>query len=64
MNDPAGSFLSQARPTTLAGFIQACGPRLWQRRLAALGAKAQGGQRRGKVVVQRHALELTIDRRP
>ncbi|MBN8891614.1 MAG: hypothetical protein BGP12_12265 [Rhodospirillales bacterium 70-18] len=62
MNDPAGSFLPEARPTTLAAFIAACGRQLWQRRMAALAAQAQGGQRRGKAAVQRHALELTIDR--
>lgn len=62
MHDPTGSFLTLARPTTPAAFIAACGKRLWQRRMAGLAERAQAGQNRGKAALQRHALELTLNR--
>ncbi len=60
MPDP--SFLPSPRPTTGAAFIDMCGPRLWQRRIADIAARAQDGQRSGRALLQRHAMELAIDR--
>jgi len=58
----SGSFLPVPRPGTCAAFIQICGARLWRRRLVEIVARARDGQRSGKALLQRHAIELAIDR--
>ncbi len=62
MSIVSGSFLPASRPGTCAAFIQICGTRIWQRRLAAIAARAKVGQRGAKALAQRHAIELAIDR--
>lgn len=62
MPDPTAPFLPPARPTTCAAFIAMCGPRLWQRRMADIAARARAGQRSGRALLHRHAMELAIDR--
>lgn len=45
-----------------AAVIRIAGPRAWQKRIADLAARARGGQRSGRALLQRHAIEIAIDR--
>lgn len=42
--------------------ITAIGRPLWQRRIAEIVGWTKGGQRSGRAILQRHAVELTLDR--
>jgi hypothetical protein len=46
----------------VAAFIAAAGRQTWQRRMAEVVGWTRGGQRSGRALLQRHAVELTIDR--
>ena len=58
----SGSFLPAPLPGTVAAFIRLCGSKQWRARMAALSERALGGQRGGRALAQRHAMELAIDR--
>jgi hypothetical protein len=49
-------------PIDAARFIRLAGPRAWCRRMADIAAKCGNGHRAGRAALQRHLLELTIDR--
>jgi hypothetical protein len=49
-------------PTSLEAFVEGFGVRAWQERLAELGAAASCPTRIGRATLQRHAIELTIER--
>lgn len=55
-------FLLPPQPATAAAFIRLVGAKPWKSRMAELAARAACGQRGGKALVQRHAIELTLDR--
>lgn len=48
--------------TTTAAFVELVGKRVWQTRVAELGRAAAERTRAGKALMQRHAVELTIER--
>jgi hypothetical protein len=47
---------------SIQAMIDVAGAGAWSRRMAELGRGATGGQRASRALVQRHALELTLDR--
>jgi len=62
MLDVTGNFLPAPLPGTAAAFLRLSGVRPWRARMAALAERAREGQRGGRALLQRHALELAIDR--
>jgi hypothetical protein len=48
--------------TALNAFVEAFGVRSWRERLAELEAAASDGTRAGRAALQRHVIELTIER--
>jgi hypothetical protein len=48
--------------STAKAFIRLAGGRLWARRMAEFGQSASAGPHNRRALVQRHALELTLDR--
>ena len=58
----SGSFLPAALPGTAAAFIRLCGGKQWRTRIAELTRRAGDGQRSGKALAQRYAMELAIAR--
>ena len=55
-------FLLPPQPASAAAFIRLVGAKPWQARMAELADRAGCGLRGGKALVQRHAIELTLDR--
>ena len=55
-------FLLPPQPATAAAFIRLVGAKPWKSRMAELAERACCGVRGGKALVQRHAIELTLDR--
>ena len=55
-------FLLPPQPATAAAFIRLVGAKPWKTRMAELAERACCGVRGGKALVQRHAIELTLDR--
>ena len=55
-------FLPPPQPATAAAFVRLVGARLWKTRMAELAERAGCGLRGAKALVQRHAIELTLDR--
>lgn len=55
-------FLLPPQPATAAAFIRLAGAKPWKTRMAELAERACCGVRGGKALVQRHAIELTLDR--
>ena len=49
-------------PASLEAFVEGVGVRVWEERLAELGAAAAYPTRVGRATLQRHAIELTIER--
>ena len=49
-------------PTDAARFIRLAGTAAWRRRMAHVAATCGNGHRAGRAALQRHLLELTIDR--
>ncbi len=49
-------------PSPLETFVHAVGADLWQTRLSALGAASTPGSRLGSHLLQRHCIEMTIER--
>jgi hypothetical protein len=49
-------------PVALDAFVGLAGPRLWAARMAEIHARAASGPRAGRLVRQRHAMELAIGR--
>jgi hypothetical protein len=49
-------------PTLIRRFADIVGSRLWNARIAEIGRAGALGQRAGRVLLQRHALELTLER--
>jgi len=62
MLDVTGTFLPTPLPGTAAAFRRLVGIRPWRARMAELAKRARAGQRGGRALQQRHALELAIDR--
>lgn len=58
----SGAFLPTAQPATAAAFQRLVGAKPWRIRMADLTERARCGQRGGRALIQRHALELTLDR--
>jgi hypothetical protein len=56
------NFLLPPQPATVAAFIRLVGAKPWKSRMAALAGRAACGLRGGKALIQRHAIELTLDR--
>ncbi len=48
--------------SALQALVKAAGPGVWRKRVAELAEWAKGGQRSGRALLQRHAVELTIER--
>lgn len=55
-------FLPPPQPAAAAAFVRLVGARPWKTRMAELAERAGCGLRGGKALVQRHAIELTLDR--
>ena len=55
-------FLPPPQPAAAAAFVRLVGARPWKARMADLAERAGCGLRGGKALVQRHAIELTLDR--
>jgi hypothetical protein len=53
---------SDAAAVCLSNFIEAVGKRVWTKRLVDLRARCRTGQRAARVLAQRYAIELTLDR--
>ena len=49
-------------PSDAARFIKLAGPARWRRRMVEVAAMCGAGGRAGRAALQRHLLELTIDR--
>jgi hypothetical protein len=62
MSVVSGTFLPEAKPSSIAAFLRLAGERAWAKRIADLTERARCGQRGGRALIQRHALELTLDR--
>ena len=58
----SGSFLPAPLPGTAAAFIRLCGTKAWRCRMVELSERARAGQRGGRALAQRHAIEMTLDR--
>lgn len=50
------------KPGAIAAFVKIAGAVPWRRRMAELGERARSGPHGGRGVIQRHAIELTLDR--
>ena len=49
-------------PAHIAAFVKIAGAVPWRRRMAELGERARAGAHGGRGLIQRHAIELTLDR--
>lgn len=54
--------LPMPKPAAIAAFVKIAGAVPWRRRRAELGERARSGPHGGRTSIQRHAIELTLDR--
>ena len=62
MRDITDGFLPAPLPGTAAAFVRLAGVGLWRARMAQLTERVRTGQRSGRALAQRHAMELALDR--
>lgn len=55
-------FLPRPLPDAAAALVRIAGAKPWRKRMTELAERARCGQRGGRALVQRHALELVLDR--
>jgi hypothetical protein len=59
---PPASRPAASLPAAIGAFIGLAGTAAWRRRMDALLGRVRDGQRAGRALAQRHAIELTLDR--